>query len=104
MLFPHRPDLVEACLECIDDHWVEVFAGLSLDNLSGRFDISYTKDGLMIRQFQWEGGPGQLVAVTGSLPVNLFETPLLRPGPLSVDAQLSIPDLTAFDFFYPVDI
>jgi translocation and assembly module TamB len=30
-----------------------------------------------------------------------LEKPLLRPGPLSVDAQISIPDLTAFDFYFP---
>ncbi len=70
-------------------------------SLSGRFDLAYTRDGLNIRQFQWQGGPGQLIAVSGVLPVNLFEKPLLGPGPLSVDARISIPDLTAFDFLYP---
>jgi autotransporter translocation and assembly factor TamB len=70
-------------------------------SLSGRFDLSYTNNGITIRQFQWQGGPGQLMAVTGTIPVNLFEKPLLRPGPLSVDARISIPDLTALNFFYP---
>ena len=70
-------------------------------SLSGRFDLSYTKDGIHIRQFQWQGGPGQQIAVTGTIPLNLLEKPHLRPGPLSVDARISIADLTAFDFFYP---
>jgi autotransporter translocation and assembly factor TamB len=70
-------------------------------SLSGRFDISYTKDGLIIRQFQWQGGPGQLIEVTGSLPVNFFEKPLLRSGPLSIDAQVSISDLAAFGWLIP---
>jgi autotransporter translocation and assembly factor TamB len=70
-------------------------------SLSGRFDLSYTKDGINIRQFQWQGGPGQRITVTGTLPVDLLQKPLLRPGPLSVDAQISIPDLTAFGFYYP---
>jgi hypothetical protein len=42
-------------------------------SLSGRFDLSYTNDGLIIRQFQWQGGPGQRIAVTGTIPVNLLE-------------------------------
>jgi len=70
-------------------------------SLSGRFDLSYTKDGLFIRQFQWQGGPGQRIAVTGTLPVNLLEKPMLRSGPLSVDAQASIPDLTEFNWLFP---
>ncbi len=70
-------------------------------SLSGRFDLSYTNDGLIIRQFQWQGGPGQRIAVTGTLPVNLLEKPMLRPGPLSVDAQVSIPDLTEFNWLFP---
>ena len=70
-------------------------------SLSGRFDLSYTKDGVLIRQFQWEGRPGQQITVTGTIPVNLLEKPLLRPGPLSVDARISIPDLAAFNFYYP---
>ena len=73
-------------------------------SLSGRFDLSYTKDGITIRQFKWQGGPGQLIAVTGTIPVNIFEKPLLRPGQLSIDARISIPDLTALDFFYPAYI
>ena len=63
-------------------------------SLSGRFDLSYTNKGIIIRQFQWQGGPGQLIAVTGTIPVNFLEKPLLRPGPLSVDARISIPDLS----------
>ena len=70
-------------------------------SLSGRFDLSYTKNGVIIRQFQWQGGPGQQIAVTGTLPVNLLEKPLLRSGPLSVDAQISIPDLAAFGWLLP---
>ena len=70
-------------------------------SLSGRFDLSYTKDGVTIRQFQWQGGPGQQIALTGTIPVNLLEKPLLRSSPLSVDAQVSIPDLAAFGWFLP---
>ena len=70
-------------------------------SLSGRFDLSYAKDGITIRQFQWQGGPGQQIALTGTIPVNLLEKPLLRSGPLSVDAQVSIPDLAAFGWFLP---
>jgi autotransporter translocation and assembly factor TamB len=70
-------------------------------SLSGRFDLSYTKSGVLIRQFQWQGRPGQQISVTGTIPVNFFEKPLLRPGPLSVDARISIPDLTAYGWFFP---
>jgi autotransporter translocation and assembly factor TamB len=70
-------------------------------SLSGRFDLSYTKDGVLIRQFQWQGGPGQQIALTGTIPVNLLEKPILRPGPLSIDAQVAIPDLAAFGWFFP---
>jgi autotransporter translocation and assembly factor TamB len=70
-------------------------------SLSGRFDLSYTDNGLIIRQFQWQGGPGQLITITGTLPVNLLEKSMLRPGPLSVDAQVSIPDLTEFNWLFP---
>ena len=70
-------------------------------SLSGRFDLSYAKDGVTIRQFQWQGGPGQQIALTGTLPINLLEKPVLRPGPLSVDAQVSIPDLAAFGWLFP---
>ena len=73
-------------------------------SLAGRFDLSYTKDGVIIRQFQWQGGPGQQIALTGTLPVNLLEKPLLRSGPLSVDAQVSIPDLAAFGWLFPAYI
>jgi autotransporter translocation and assembly factor TamB len=76
----------------------------SLENrlsLSGRFDLSYTNNGVIIRQFHWQGGPGQLIAVTGTLPVNFLEKPLLRTGPLSVDAEISISDLTAFGWLFP---
>jgi autotransporter translocation and assembly factor TamB len=70
-------------------------------SLSGRFDLSYAKDGLTIRQFQWQAGPGQQIVLAGTIPVNLLEKPLLMSGPLSVDAQLSIPDLAAFGWFLP---
>ena len=70
-------------------------------SLSGRFDLSYTTAGVLIRQFQWQGGPGQRIAVTGTIPVNLLEKPLLRPGPLSVEARIDIPDLAAFDWLFP---
>ena len=70
-------------------------------SLSGRFDLSYTKDGINIRQFQWQGGPGQLIAVTGTIPVNFMEKPLLRQGRLAVDARISVPDLTEFNQFFP---
>ncbi len=70
-------------------------------SLSGRFDLSYAKDGLTIRQFQWQAGSGPQIALTGSIPVNLLEKPLLRSGPLSVDAQVSIPDLAAFGWLLP---
>ncbi len=70
-------------------------------SLSGRFDLSYTVNGINIRQFQWQGAPGQLIAVTGTIPVNFMEKPLLRQGPLNVDARISIPDLTAFNQFFP---
>ena len=70
-------------------------------SLSGRFDLSYAIAGVAIRQFQWQGGPGQQIALTGTIPVNLLEKPLLRGGPLSVDAQVSIPDLAAFREFLP---
>ncbi len=45
-------------------------------SLSGRFDISYTKDGVIIRQFNWQGAPGQQIALSGTIPVNLLEKPL----------------------------
>lgn len=70
-------------------------------SLSGRFDLSYTKDGVHIQQFEWLGGPGQQIAFSGTLPVNLLEKPLLRPGPLSVNAQVDIPDLAAFGWILP---
>ena len=73
-------------------------------SLSGRFDLSYTKNAINIRQFQWQGGPGQQIALTGTMPVNLLEKPLLRSGPLSVDAQVSIPDLAAFGWLFPAYI
>ena len=46
-------------------------------SLSGRFDLSYTKGGINIRQFQWQGGPGQQINLAGTLPVNLLKKPLL---------------------------
>ncbi len=70
-------------------------------SLSGRFDLSYTKDGVLIRQFHWQGRPGQEISVTGTIPVNFLKKPLLRPGPLSIDARISVPDLDAFGFYYP---
>jgi autotransporter translocation and assembly factor TamB len=73
-------------------------------SLSGRFDLSYTKDGVTIRQFQCQGGPGQQIVLTGTIPINLLEKPLLRPGPLSVDAQVSISDLAAFGWLFPAYI
>jgi TamB, inner membrane protein subunit of TAM complex len=69
--------------------------------LSGRFDLSYTNDGVIVRQFQWQGQPGQQIALKGTIPVNLLEKPVLRPGPLSIDAQVSIPDLAAFGWLFP---
>jgi autotransporter translocation and assembly factor TamB len=70
-------------------------------SLAGHFDFSYTEDGITIRQFEWLGGPGQRVSFTGTLPVNLLEKPLLRPGPLSVNAQVGIADLAAFGWILP---
>jgi autotransporter translocation and assembly factor TamB len=69
--------------------------------LSGRFDFSYTNEGIIIRQFQWQGGPGQQITLSGTIPLNLLERPLLRSGPISLDAQVSIPDLTAFSWLLP---
>ncbi len=73
-------------------------------SLSGRFDLAYTNTGLIVRQFQWQGQPGQEIVLTGVFPVNLLEKPILKPGPLSIDAQISIPDLGAFGSFFPAYI
>ncbi|MGD8291659.1 MAG: translocation/assembly module TamB domain-containing protein [Desulfobacterales bacterium] len=70
-------------------------------SLSGRFDLSYNNKGITIRQFQWQGGPGQQIRLAGTIPVNLLEKPLLRPGSISIDAQVSIPDLAAFNWIIP---
>ena len=72
--------------------------------LSGNFDLSYAKEGVTIRQFQWRGRQGQEIDVTGTIPLNLLKGPVLGPGPLSVDATVSLPDLAVFDFHYPAYI
>ena len=73
-------------------------------SLSGRFDIAYSPDGLFVRQFQWQGRPGQQIVLTSKIPVNLLNKPILRPGPLSVEAQISVPDLAAFSWLFPNQI
>jgi autotransporter translocation and assembly factor TamB len=70
-------------------------------SLSGRFDLSYNNKGITIRQFQWQGGAGQQIRLTGTIPINLLEKPLLRPGLISIDGQVSIRDLTAFSWALP---
>jgi autotransporter translocation and assembly factor TamB len=70
-------------------------------SLSGRFDLSYAKERLTIRQFDWTGREGQQLSIAGALPINLFGKTALGPGPLSLDAKVNLPDLTAVDFFLP---
>ena len=69
--------------------------------LSGRFDFSYTDNGIDIRTFYWQDGPGQIIDVKGSVPIDPLQGPLLRPGPLSLQARISIADLGAFGWLFP---
>jgi autotransporter translocation and assembly factor TamB len=69
--------------------------------LSGRFDLSYTKEQLTIRQFEWTGQEGEKLSITGALPVNLLGKTAMGAGGLSLDAKVNLPDLDAVNFFSP---
>jgi translocation and assembly module TamB len=69
--------------------------------LSGRFDLTYAKERVALRQFEWQDQGGQQLSITGDLPVNLLGKPSLVPGPLALDGKVDLPDLGAFDFLSP---
>jgi autotransporter translocation and assembly factor TamB len=69
--------------------------------LSGRFDLSYAGEMVTIRQFEWQGGESQQLAVSGTLPLNLVGKPILMPGPLQIDARVNLADLEGSDFDSP---
>jgi len=73
-------------------------AGLSL---AGRFDLFYGNQGISVRKFEWRRGNEQVLAIQGTLPVNLLRKPSLMPGPLSLDAKVDFSDLGALNLNFP---
>ena len=70
------------------------------NSLTGHFDISYTKNELVIRHFDWHGQKGQQISVTGKMPIDIMGETVLNPGELSVDAQINLPDLGVLDTYF----
>lgn len=55
-------------------------------SLSGEFDVSYERDGLHIRRFDWRGKEGQIFTAQGTLPLGLFGKIRFAPGNLRIRA------------------
>ena len=67
-------------------------------SLSGHFDMTYGKQGISVREFTWRFENDQLLTLQGTLPVNIFRRPFLRPGPVILDARVHVPDLRVVGF------
>jgi hypothetical protein len=72
-----------------------------LGPLAGRFDLILEKKGITIQRFEWRGDKGQEIAATGIIPINVAGPPLLRVGPLSIDATVNLSELSGINSLYP---
>ncbi len=73
-------------------------------SLSGQFDVSYERDGLHIRRFNWRGKEGQTFTAEGTLPLDLFGKTLFAPGSLGIRARADVMDLRTLRFLIPREI
>ncbi|MFO7709463.1 MAG: translocation/assembly module TamB domain-containing protein [Desulfobacterales bacterium] len=69
---------------------------LGMENTAGfgtaRFDLAYSGDRLRIQNLTLAGAEGETLHITGVLPVDPAASPALGPGPLTLKADLRIPD------------
>jgi len=73
-------------------------------SLSGQFDVSYERDDLLIRQFDWRSKEGQNFTAEGTLPLDLFGKTLFASGNLEIRARTDVMDLRTLRFLMPREI
>jgi hypothetical protein len=64
---------------------------------SGRFDLAYSEQTLLIREFIWNGEDNQHISLTGNLPLDPFGPHLLPIGPIDIAGRMEIPDANVLD-------
>jgi autotransporter translocation and assembly factor TamB len=79
----------------------ELTGSKNRSSLAGRFDISYAKGKAVIRQFEWHGQAGNQIAMAGTIPIDIMGENVLSPGPIAVDAEIRLPDLSALESYFP---
>jgi len=68
---------------------------------SGRFDLAYSGQKLIIRQFSWTSEDKQQISLTGNLPLNPFGPNLFPIGPIDIVGRMEISDASALNFLIP---
>jgi len=68
---------------------------------SGRFDLAYSGQKLMIRQFIWSGEDKQQISLTGKLPLDPFGPDLLPSGPIDIAGRMEISNASVLNFLIP---
>jgi hypothetical protein len=92
-------------LEAPDITAVGSIRELGLERAAGlgaaRFDLAYFGERLQIQTLALAADGGEALRVAGTLPVNPMTPPALRPGRLSLQAELNIPDQERLRVLFP---
>jgi len=68
---------------------------------AGRFNFEYGSKGIAIHQFVWQGAKGQLIQMTGTLPLDFMQPRLFGPGPLMLNGRIRLDDAAVLGFIIP---
>ncbi len=68
---------------------------------AGRFNMEYHDKIFSVREFAWQGQKGQQVQLTGTLPLDPFQTDMFVAGPIGLTGRIHITDAGVLDFVIP---
>ncbi len=68
---------------------------------SGRFKLEYRDKVFRVQEFAWQGQKGEEVQLSGTLPLDPFQTDIFLPGPVAVSGRIQLGDVRVLDFVLP---
>ncbi|MEJ2166651.1 MAG: translocation/assembly module TamB domain-containing protein [Desulfobacterales bacterium] len=68
---------------------------------AGRFNLEYGNKGIKIHQFVWQGAKGQLVQLTGEVPLDLLKADIFASGPIMLNGRVQLDDAGVLGFIIP---
>jgi hypothetical protein len=69
---------------------------------SGRFNLEYNSQVIKINQFVWQGTEGQLIQLTGILPIDFRQPEIFTPGPITLTGLVELDDAAVLSFIIPL--